>query len=166
MARMSSSVSCSILATSWLVRKPSKKWMKGMRASSVAAWASSAKSMISCTELLHSMAQPVWRTPITSLWSPKIDSPCAARLRAATWKTVDVSSPAILYMLGIISSRPCEAVKVVVSEPVCKAPCTAPAAPPSDCISITSGTVFQMLGFSSEVHWSAHSPIALEGVMG
>ena len=34
--------------------------------------------------------------------------------RAATWKTVLVSSPAILYMFGIISSKPCEAVKVVV----------------------------------------------------
>src|SRR5262249_46238197 len=33
-------------------------------------------------------------------------------------ETVDVSSPAILYMLGIISSRPWDAVKVVVSEPV------------------------------------------------
>jgi len=28
-----------------------------------------------------------------------------------------VSSPAILYMFGIISSRPCDAVKVVVSAP-------------------------------------------------
>ena len=33
-------------------------------------------------------------------------------MRAATWKTVGVSSPAILYILGIISSRPCDAVKV------------------------------------------------------
>jgi hypothetical protein len=37
--------------------------------------------------------------------------------------------PAILYMLGIISSRPCDAVKVVVSDPAWRAPCTAPAAP-------------------------------------
>ena len=35
--------------------------------------------------------------------------------RAATWKTVGVSSPAILNMLGIIRSRPWDAVKVVVS---------------------------------------------------
>ena len=48
-------------------------------------------------------------------------------------------------MLGIISSRPCDAVKVVASEPACKAPCSAPAAPPSLCISITVGTVPQML---------------------
>jgi hypothetical protein len=43
---------------------------------------------------------------MTSWWSPKIDSPWVASERAATWKTVEVSSPAILYMLGIISSRP------------------------------------------------------------
>ena len=40
-----------------------------------------------------------------------------------------VSSPAILYMLGIISSRPCDAVKVVASAPAWRAPWTAPAAP-------------------------------------
>ena len=54
---------------------------------------------------------------MTSLWSPKIDRPCAASERAATWKTAGVSSPAILYMFGIISSRPCDAVKVVASAP-------------------------------------------------
>ena len=90
------------------------------------------------------MAQPVLRAAITSLWSPKMESPWAASERAAMWKTVLVSSPAILYMLGIISSRPWLAVKVVVSAPVCSAPCTVPAAPPSDCISITVGTVPQM----------------------
>ena len=30
----------------------------------------------------------------------------ALRLRAETWKTVDVNSPAILYMFGIINRRP------------------------------------------------------------
>ena len=67
--------------------------------------------------------------------------PWAASERAATCSTVDVSSPAILYMFGIISSRPCDAVNVVLSAPPCSAPCSAPAAPPSDCISITDGTV-------------------------
>ena len=67
--------------------------------------------------------------------------------RAATWNTVEVSSPAILNMFGIISSRPCDAVKVVARDPACNAPCMAPAAPPSLCISITVGTVPQMLGF-------------------
>ncbi len=69
-------------------------------------------------------------------------------------------------MLGIMSSRPWEAVKVVVTEPVCKAPCTVPAAPPSLCISTTLGTVFQMFFFPSEAHWSIHSPIPEDGVMG
>ena len=77
-----------------------------------------------------------------------------------------VSSPAILNMLGIISSRPCDAVKVVVSAPVCRAPCTAPAAPPSLCISITCGTVPQMFVWPSDAHWSASSPMVDEGVIG
>ena len=54
---------------------------------SVAAWATSAKSCASCTELAHSIAQPVVRACITSLWSPKIDSACVATVRAATWIT-------------------------------------------------------------------------------
>ncbi len=52
------------------------------------------------------MAQPVERVDITSLWSPKMESAWAASARAAMWKTVEVNSPAILYMLGIISKRP------------------------------------------------------------
>ena len=106
------------------------------------------------------------RAAITSLWSPKIESAWAASERAATWMTAEVSSPAILYMLGIISSRPCEAVKVVAEAPVCSAPWSAPAAPPSLCISTTVGTVPQMLGFCSADHWSAHSPMVEEGVIG
>ena len=43
---------------------------------------------------------------ITSLWSPKMDSACVASVRAVMWKTVGVSSPAILNMLGILSSKP------------------------------------------------------------
>ena len=80
------------------------------------------------------MAKPVMRALMTSEWSPKIDSAWVATARAATWNTHEVSSPAILYMLGSISRNPCEAVKVVVSAPLCSAPWTAPAAPPSDCI--------------------------------
>ena len=76
----------------------------------------------------------------------------AASDRAAMWNTVEVSSPAILYMLGIINNRPCDAVKVVHSDPVCNAPCTAPAAPPSLCISWTNGTVPQMFRLPSEAH--------------
>ena len=106
------------------------------------------------------------RAAITSLWSPKIDSPCAASERAATCMTKGVSSPAILYMLGIISSRPCEAVKVVASEPVCSAPWIAPAAPPSLCISITSGTVPHRFLTPCADQASAYSPIGEEGVIG
>ena len=92
------------------------------------------------------------RAAMTSEWSPKIDSAWVAKARAATWKTVGVSSPAILNMFGSISSRPCDAVKVVVSAPDCSAPCTVPAAPPSDCISCTTGTVPQRLGLPSADH--------------
>ena len=83
------------------------------------------------------MANPVLRTPITSLWSPKMDRAWADRVRAETWNTPGSISPAILYILGIISSRPWDAVYVVVSAPDCREPCTVPAAPPSDCISTT-----------------------------
>ncbi len=48
---------------------------------------------------------------------------------------------------------------MVVSVPACRAPCTAPAAPPSLCISMTDGTEPQILGWPADDHWSAHSPI-------
>jgi hypothetical protein len=82
-----------------------------------------------------------------------------------TWNTVGVSSPASLYMPGVISSRPWEAANVVASEP---APaCSAPwAAPPSLCISTTRGTAPHRFGLPSAAHWSAHSPIGDAGVIG
>ena len=80
--------------------------------------------------------------------------------------TAGVSSPAILYMFGIISSRPCEAVNVVASAPLCSAPCRAPAAPPSLCISTTEGTVPQTLVFPWLAHSSASSAIGDDGVIG
>ncbi len=148
------------------VRNPSKKCTNGTRVWSVAACATSARSWASCTEAEASSAKPVWRTAITSEWSPKIESPCAASERAATWSTAGVSSPAILYMFGIISSSPCEAVNVVASAPLCSAPCSAPAAPPSLCISTTAGTLPQTLGRSWLDHSSASSAIGEEGVIG
>jgi hypothetical protein len=148
------------------VRKPSKKWIKGTRASRVAACAISARSCASCTELEQSWAKPVARVAITSEWSPKIDSACAATERAATWNTAGVSSPAILYMFGIIRSRPWEAVKVVLRAPPWSAPWSAPAAPASLCISITVGTLPQMLARPSLDHWSASSAIGDDGVIG
>ena len=99
-----------MVVTSWEVRNPSKKCRNGTRLRIVAACAMSAKSCASWTEAEDSRAKPVWRTAMTSAWSPKIDSPWAASERAATWNTVEVSSPAILYMFGIMSSRPCDAV--------------------------------------------------------
>ena len=67
-----------ILSISCDVRKPSKKWRNGTRARSVAACATSAKSCASWTEPAASIAQPVVRACITSLWSPKIDRACVA----------------------------------------------------------------------------------------
>ena len=69
-------------------------------------------------------------------------------------------------MFGIISSRPCEAVKVVDREPACSAPWMAPAAPASLCISITSGTVPHRFLVPSDDHSSDHSPIGEAGVIG
>ena len=166
-----SAASCSSLIfvsvfSSCDVRKPSKKWTNGIRARSVAACATAAMSCDSCTEAELSRQTPVWRMAMTSWWSPKIDRPCVASERAATWNTVDVSSPAIRYRLGIISSRPCDAVKVVDSAPPCSAPCMAPAAPPSDCISMTVGIWPQMLGRRWAAHSSASSAMVELGVIG
>ena len=103
---------------------------------------------------------------MTSLWSPKIDSAWVASARAATWITAGVSSPAILYMFGIISRSPCDAVNVVHRAPACSAPWSAPAAPPSLCISITCGTTPHRFVFPAADHASACSPIGEEGVIG
>ncbi len=132
--------------TSCDVRKPSKKWRNGTLLSSVAIWATAAMSWASCTEFEASSAHPVPRVAITSLWSPKIDSACVATDLAATWKTAGVNSPAILNMFGIMRRSPCEAVNVPVRAPPWIAPCTAPAAPASLCISMTSGMFPQMFG--------------------
>ena len=125
-----------------------------------------AKSWASWTEAEPSRAKPVWRTAMTSWWSPKIDRPWAASERAATWNTVEVSSPAILYMFGIMSSRPCDAVKVVDMAPPCSAPWRAPAAPPSDCISITVGRTPNTFACPWAAHSSASSAIVEDGVIG
>ena len=103
---------------------------------------------------------------MTSEWSPKIESACVATVRAETWKTVGVSSPAILNMFGIMRSRPCDAVKVVDKPPAWRAPCTEPEAPPSDWSSTTLGTVPQMFFVPLAESSSASSPIVEEGVIG
>src|SRR5512137_2814403 len=137
-----------------------------MRLRRVEDWEIRAKSMTSWTLLEQRKAQPVERQDMTSEWSPKIDSAWAAMARAETWKTVEVSSPAILNMLGIISNGPWLAVKVVVRAPACSAPWTAPAAPPSDCISTTVGMLPQMFFWPWADHSSLNSPMAEDGVMG
>ena len=95
-----------------------------------------------------------------------MESAWAASARAATCKTVGVSSPAILYMLGIIRSRPWDDVNVVASEPPWRAPWMAPAAPASLCISMISGTVPQRFLMPRDDHSSDHSPMGEAGVMG
>ncbi len=152
--------------TSCDVRKPSKKCMTGIRVASVTAWDTAAKSCASWTVLADSIVQPVDRAAITSLWSPKMLRAWVARVRAATWITAGVSSPASLNMFGSMSSRPCDAVNVVASAPRVAAPCSAPAAPASDCISITSGTAPSRFGVPAPAHASANSPIGEAGVIG
>ncbi len=159
-------MSSSILASSCDVRKPSKKCTTGIRDSSVAAWAIAAKSITSCTEFDDRNANPVFLAVITSLWSPKIDSAWVATALAATWKTVGVNSPAILNMFGSMSRRPCDEVNVVDIAPACRAPWTAPAAPPSLCISVTDGIVPQRFVLPTDAHSSESSPIPEEGVIG
>ena len=56
--------------------------------------------------------------------------------------------------------------KVVLNAPVCNAPWTAAAAPPSLCIWVTLGTVPQRFGLFSDIQASAHSPIFEDGVIG
>ena len=80
--------------------------------------------------------------------------------------TLGCCSAAILYMLGIISSRPWEAVKVVVRAPAVREPCIAPAAPPSDCISTTRAVWPKMFFTPLAAHLSASSAMTDEGVMG
>src|SRR5690606_16566020 len=130
-----------------------------------ASWAMTAMSCDSWEQVDASMANPVWRAAITSEWSPKMERAWVAIDRAATWMTVGVSSPAILYMLGSISRRPCEEVKVVERAPVSRAPCTAPAAPASLWSWITRGTTPQRLGLPREDHASDSSPMGDAGVI-
>ena len=75
---------------------PSRVAICAMRALSIDSW----------TVAEQSIAQPVLRTAITSEWSPKMESAWVATLLAVTCITVLVSSPAILYMLGIMRSSP------------------------------------------------------------
>ena len=103
---------------------------------------------------------------MTSAWSPKMLSAWAASARAETWKTQGSSSPAILYMFGIMSSKPWLAVNVVVIAPAAREPWTAPAAPASDCISTIFNTLPRMFFLPCPAHSSQFSAMGEEGVMG
>ncbi len=89
-----------------------------------------------------------------------------ARERVPTWNTPGSSSPAILYILGIISINPCDAVKVVAKAPAANAPCVAPAAPSSLSISLTDMVVPNRFFRPDNAHLSAVSPMDAIGVMG
>ncbi len=69
-------------------------------------------------------------------------------------------------MFGIISKSPCDAVNVVVSAPATSDPCTAPAAPASDCISVTWSVWPNRFFLPWAAQASATSPIDELGVMG
>jgi hypothetical protein len=69
-------------------------------------------------------------------------------------------------MLGIINRRPWLAVKVVERAPFWSAPWSAPAAPASDCISTTSGTMPHRLGRPAADQSSQCSAIGDAGVIG
>ena len=140
--------------------------MKGTRPLMAARCATPARSMTSCTLPVASMAKPVLRQLITSEWSPKMDMAWEPTVRAATCSTPGRRSPAMRCMTGIISIRPCEDVKDAASAPVCSAPCTAAAAPASDCIS-TSCTGWPNRFFLPLAdHTSVLPAIGEEGVMG
>ena len=122
--------------------------------------------MTSCTLDEQSIAKPVCRQAYTSEWSPKMDSAWLASARAETWITQGSSSPAILYIFGIMSSRPWEAVYVVVRAPAAREPCTTPAAPPSDCISMTWTSCPNKFFLPDAAHLSVTSAMTEDGVMG
>ena len=65
-----------------------------------------------------------------------------------------------------MSNNPCEQVNVDERAPACNAPCTAPAAPPSLCISITLGTSPNIFFVPIADHSSQNSPMAEDGVIG
>ncbi len=69
-------------------------------------WATAPRSMASWGEEDISMPKPVIRQVITSEWSPKMDRAWALTVRQEMWNTPGRNSPPILYIGGIISSRP------------------------------------------------------------
>ena len=140
--------------------------MNGTLPSIAARCATGLKSITSCGLVSASIANPVWRHAYTSLWSPKMFRDCVATVRADTSNTHGSCSAAILYMLGIIRRRPWDAVNVVVIAPAAREPWTVPAAPASDCISLTTTWLPKIFSCPAAAHWSTESAIGLDGVIG
>ena len=95
-----------------------------------------------------------------------MDNAWYASARAATCITPGSSSPEILHISGSISSNPCDAVKVVASAPAESIPCSAPAAPPSLCISVSRIFCPNTLRLPMCAHSSQFSAIGVDGVIG
>ena len=93
-------------------------------------------------------------------------SACDAKALADTWNTPGKFSPAILYMFGTINNKPCDAVNVDAKAPATKAPCTEPAAPPSDCNSVTCTVSPNKFLRPSAAQTSIASGIGDDGVIG
>jgi hypothetical protein len=157
--------SVSIFVSSCDVLKPSKKCTKGTRASSVAACALTARSCASCTDAEPSIANPVDRIAITSLWSPKMDRAWVARARR------DVKDDGRQFARDLEHVRNHQqeawlAVNVEARAPAWSSPWTAPAAPSPLCISTTAGIAPQRLGRAAAAQASAFSAMLDEGVIG
>ena len=69
-------------------------------------------------------------------------------------------------MLGNISNKPWDAVYVEVNDPAWSEPWTAPAAPPSDCNSLTKTSWPKIFFLPWEAQASMCSAIGEEGVIG
>ena len=68
--------------------------------------ATAPRSMHSCTLEDARRAKPVCRQAMTSECSAKMEMLLVATFREAAWMTAGFSSPAIRYMVGIMSIMP------------------------------------------------------------
>ena len=84
--------------------------------------ATAARSAACWTLPLDSMAKPVCRQFITAEWSPKMETAGGPTVRDATCSTPGRRSPEMRCMVGIISIRPWDAVKLVAKAPASNAP--------------------------------------------
>ena len=122
--------------------------------------------MISWALLEQSIAHPGARQAMTFSWSPKMERACVAMARAAMWNTVDVELPGDFVHVGDHEKQSLGRGKGRRERARGGRPCTAPAAPASDCISTTEGMVPQIFFVPSADSSSATSPIVDEGVIG